>query len=76
MSELVFNELTEMKKQAKKTQDFQAVNQQRSEVRRLINETESRTQARRQEEAPPPTRPAVAGCWNWSRWAPRLRSSA
>ena len=61
MSELVFNELTEMKKQAKKTQDFQAVNQQRSEVRRLINETESRTQARRQEEAPPPTRPAVAG---------------
>ncbi len=61
MSELVFNELTEMKKQAKKTQDFQAVNQQRSEVRRLINETERRTQERRQEEAPPPTRPAVAG---------------
>ena len=48
MSELVFNELNDMKKQAKKTQDFQAVNQQRTEVRRLINETESRTQARRQ----------------------------
>ena len=61
MSELVFNELNNMKKQAKKTQDFQAVNQQRTEVRRLINETESRTQARRQEEAPPATRPAVVG---------------
>ena len=61
MSELVFNELNDMKKQAKKTQDFQAVNQQRTEVRRLINETESRTQARRQEEAPPATRPAVVG---------------
>ena len=61
MSELVFNELNEMKKQAKKTQDFQAANQQRTEIRRLINETESRTQARKQEEAPPPTRPAVAG---------------
>ncbi len=61
MSELVFNELNDMKKQAKKTQDFQTVNQQRTEVRRLINETESRTQARRQEEAPPATRPAVVG---------------
>ena len=61
MSELVFNELNEMKKQAKKTQNFQAANQQRTEIRRLINETESRTQARKQEEAPPPTRPAVAG---------------
>ena len=61
MSELVFNELSEMKKQAKKTQDFQAANQQRTEIRRLINETESRTQARKQQEAPPPTRPAVAG---------------
>ena len=61
MSELVFNELNDMKKQAKKTQDFQAVNQQRTEVRRLINETESRTQARKQEEAPPATRPAVVG---------------
>ena len=61
MSELVFNELNDMKKQAKKTQDFQAVNQQRTEVRRLINETESRTQDRIQEEAPPATRPAVVG---------------
>jgi DNA mismatch repair protein MutS2 len=61
MSELVFNELNDMKKRAKKTQDFQKTNQERAEIRRLINETESRTQTRKQEEAPPATRPAVAG---------------
>ncbi len=61
MSELVFNELNDMKKRAKKTQDFQTANQERSEIRRLINETESRTQARKKEETPPSTRPAVAG---------------
>ena len=50
-----------MKEAGQKTQDFQAANQQRTEIRRLINETESRTQARKQEGGPAPTRPAVAG---------------
>ena len=61
MSELVFNELDAMRKQARKAQNAQAINQQRAEVRRLINETESRTRSQREEEAPPMTRPAVAG---------------
>ncbi len=61
MSELVFNELNDMRKQAKKTQDFQATNARRAEVRRLINETEERTRESKPVEAPPMTRPAVAG---------------
>ncbi len=61
MSELVFNELNEMRKQAKKSQNFQEVNRQRTEVRRLINETESKARAQQPQEVPPSTRPAVAG---------------
>ncbi|MBR1780968.1 MAG: endonuclease MutS2, partial [Oscillospiraceae bacterium] len=61
MSELVFTELSDMRKQAKKEQNAQQVNEQRAAVRRLINETEERTRAGAQVEAPPPTRPAVAG---------------
>jgi len=61
MSELVFNELNEMRKRAKKGQDAERANQERAEIRRLINETESRTRSKKEEAPPPPTRPAVAG---------------
>ena len=60
-SDLVFAELKDMKKKQAKEQDWQQVNDRRVEARRLLNEAEDKLGGRRQPEAPPPTRDAVAG---------------
>lgn len=57
----VFQELNEMRKRQRKEEDWQAINDERSDLRRRLNEAEGRLGAREEEEAPPPTRPAVAG---------------
>jgi DNA mismatch repair protein MutS2 len=58
----VFQELKEMKKKQKKAEDWQAANEQRTAVRRSLNEAEGRLGAKKEEEEVlPPTRPAVKG---------------
>ncbi|SBV95823.1 MutS2 protein [uncultured Eubacteriales bacterium] len=57
----VFQELNEMRKRQRKEEDWQAVNDERSGLRRRLNEAEDKLGARPEEPAPPPTRPAVAG---------------
>jgi DNA mismatch repair protein MutS2 len=60
-SDQVFRELSEMRKQQKKSEDWQAANEQRAELRRQLNEAEGRLGSRTEEEAPPATRPAQKG---------------
>ncbi len=57
----VFQELNEMRRRQRKEEDWQAVNAERAELRRRLNEAESNLGQGPEEEAPPPTRPAVAG---------------
>ena len=60
-SDLALSELKEMKKRQDKL-DWQQVNDSRAESRRLLNEAERNIGGPAKEvEAPPPTRPAVAG---------------
>jgi DNA mismatch repair protein MutS2 len=60
-SDLAIAELKDIKKQQDKL-DWQQVNDSRAESRRLLNEAERNIGGPvREEEAPPPTRPAVAG---------------
>ncbi|RHR09084.1 endonuclease MutS2 [Pseudoflavonifractor sp. AF19-9AC] len=60
-SDLALSELKELKKQQDKL-DWQQVNDGRAEARRLLNEAERNIGGPAPEpEAPPPTRPAVAG---------------
>ncbi|MCF2596166.1 endonuclease MutS2 [Pseudoflavonifractor phocaeensis] len=60
-SDLAIAELKDMKKRQDKL-DWQQVNDSRAESRRLLNEAERNIGGPAQEvEAPPPTRPAVAG---------------
>ncbi len=60
---LVFTQLDDMKKrQAKAEADWQAENDRRTELRRLLNEAEGQLgQPAAPAETPPPTRPAKAG---------------
>ncbi|MCI8538775.1 MAG: endonuclease MutS2 [Oscillospiraceae bacterium] len=60
-SDQVFQELSEMRKKQRKEEDWQAVNEQRAELRRRLNEADGRLGARPEEEVPPPTRPAQKG---------------
>ena len=57
----VFRELQEMKKQQKKSEDWQAANEQRAALRRSLNEADARLGERPVEVPLPPTRPAVKG---------------
>jgi DNA mismatch repair protein MutS2 len=57
----VFQELNEMRRRQRKEEDWQAVNDERSALRRRLNEAEDKLGRGSEEEAPPPTRPAVAG---------------
>lgn len=57
----VFQELNEMRRRQRKEEDWQAVNDERSALRRRLNEAEDKLGRGGEEEAPPPTRPAVAG---------------
>ncbi|HWS42073.1 MAG TPA: endonuclease MutS2 [Pseudoflavonifractor sp.] len=57
----VFQELNEMRRRQRKEEDWQAVNDERSALRRRLNEAEDKLGRGVEEEAPPPTRPAVAG---------------
>ena len=60
-SDRVFAELKDMRRRQRKEDDWQAVNDRRAEARRLLNEAERGIGPAREEEVPPPTRPAVAG---------------
>ena len=58
----VFKELNDMRRQARKQGgDVQADNEQRSDLRRRLNEAEDRLGAREEPEAPPMLRPAQKG---------------
>lgn len=57
----VFQELNEMRRRQRKEEDWQAVNDERADLRRRLNEAEGRLGERPEEEAPPPTRHAAAG---------------
>ena len=61
-SDQVFAELKDMRRQQRKEDNWQAVNDRRAAARRLLNEAERGIGGPApEEEAPPPTRPAVAG---------------
>ena len=57
----VFHELSDMRKKAKKEQDWQAVNDQRAGLRHRLNEAEDKLGARPQVQQPPLLRPAKKG---------------
>ena len=57
----VFQQLNEMRRRQRKEEDWQAVNDERSALRRRLNEAEGKLGRRPVEPAPPPTRPARAG---------------
>ncbi len=56
----VFRELQEMKKKQKRAEDWQAANEERTSIRRSLNEADARL-GQRKEEPVPVTRPAVVG---------------
>ena len=56
-----FRELDEMRRQSKKEQDWQRVNEARTGLRRKLNEAEDALGTAPQVPLPPPTRPAVKG---------------
>lgn len=58
---LVFQELKEMKKQQKRDADWQKTNQSRTEVRKLLNETEQKLGQKPETAIPPMTREAEVG---------------
>ena len=57
----IFYELNDMKKKAKKEGDFQSVNDQRADLRRRLNEAESKLGAKEEAAPPPMVRPAQKG---------------
>lgn len=57
----VFRELSDMKKKAKKEQDWQEVNDQRAGLRHRLNEAEGKLGVQEQEAPPPMLRPAQKG---------------
>ena len=57
----VFKELNDMRKKQAKETDWQAVNDQRSDLRHRLNQAENALGGKEEEAPPPPTRPAVAG---------------
>lgn len=57
----VFKELNDMRKKQEKETDWQTVNEQRSDLRRRLNEAEEKIGAREEAPVPPLTRPAVRG---------------
>ena len=57
----VFHELSDMRKKAKKEQDWQAVNDQRAGLRHRLNEAEDKLGARPQVPAAPPAPPGQEG---------------
>ncbi|MFI3253981.1 MAG: endonuclease MutS2 [Eubacteriales bacterium] len=58
-SDLVFAELKDLKKQQKKQDNWQAVNEGRTGIRRVLNEAEQKHKT--EKKAPAPTRPAQVG---------------
>ena len=61
-SDQVFAELKDMRRQQRKEDNWQAVNDRRAAARHLLNEAERGIGGpEKEEEVPPPTRPAVAG---------------
>ncbi len=57
----VFQELNDMRRQQRKEEDWQRVNEARAGLRHRLNEAEDKLGARPDEPTPPPTRPARAG---------------
>ena len=57
----VFKELNEMRRKQAKETDWQAVNDQRSGLRRKLNEAENALGGQEETLPPPPTRPAAVG---------------
>ncbi len=57
----IFYELNDMKKKAKKEGNFQSVNDQRADLRRRLNEAESKLGAKEEAAPPPMVRPAQKG---------------
>ena len=57
----IFYELNDMKKKAKKEGEFQSVNDQRADLRRRLNEAESKLGAKEEAAPPPMVRPAQKG---------------
>ena len=57
----VFKELNDMRRKQRKEEDWQRVNEARSGLKHRLNEAEDKLGQRREEPAPPPTRPARAG---------------
>jgi len=61
-SDQVFAELKDMRRQQRKEDNWQAVNDRRAAARHLLNEAERGIGGpAKEEDVPPPTRPAVAG---------------
>ena len=61
-SDQVFAELKDMRRQQRKEDNWQAVNDRRAAARHLLNEAERGIGGpEKEEDVPPPTRPAVAG---------------
>ena len=57
----VFKELNDMRKKQRKEEDWQRVNEARAGLKHRINAAEDKLGRRKEEPAPPPTRPAQAG---------------
>ena len=58
----IFDELNKMRKAAVKDMDWQKVNEMKADVRRKLNETEDRLDAKEEKEVPPPSeRPVKPG---------------
>ncbi|OUN07633.1 hypothetical protein B5G43_04700 [Flavonifractor sp. An92] len=57
----VFKELNDMRKKQRKEEDWQRVNEARAGLKHRLNEAEDKLGRRKEEPAPPPTRPAKAG---------------
>ena len=62
LSDQVFNELSDMRKQSAKTENAQQLNEARAALRRRLNEAEDALGTKREEAPPPPSsRPVRAG---------------
>ncbi len=62
LSEQVFDELSDMRKQAAKNTDFQQTNEARAALRKRLNDAEAALAGETEEEAPPPpSRPIQVG---------------
>lgn len=62
LSDQVFNELSDIRKQSAKAENAQQLNEAKAALRRRINEAEDALGAKREEAAPPPSsRPVKAG---------------